>query len=265
MKIRSDELYMETKSPEEAELLIQKLPCDMGIHRNPRKGTLNAPDKILDGLDFEKTVMIDEVFPDEFDLQETQRRIELNTEDLAEYSKPILSIGGDHSVSFPVIKMLKQKNPDLQLVWLDSHLDLKKKIDGHVSHDVVVRQLLNCGFLEDEIWFIGITRVDQDEEEFLEDRDLKVFRAEEIDEFLREFSSDDSVYLSVDIDVLKQELAPGTGYPDGSLELEDVEKVIEKVQPDYGDLVEVAPPFDKENKTLDNGGQIIKKLDSALR
>ncbi|MFB6292521.1 MAG: arginase family protein [Candidatus Nanohaloarchaea archaeon] len=256
---------MKTSSPENADFIVQKLPSDVGIHRNPRKGTLNAPYVLLEDFEFSKTVMEDEVFPDEFDLEETHRRIEENTFELAGYGKPLLSIGGDHSVSFPVIKALKQGNPELQLVWLDSHLDLKEPVEDHVSHDVVVRKLLDSGFDEEDIWFVGITRVDHDEEEFLEGRNLRVFRANEHQEFLREFeSSEQPVYLSVDIDVLEGDQAPGTGYPDGELSLEQVEEVIETVSPGFADLVEVAPPLDEEGKTVENARALLRSLEQQF-
>jgi len=92
-------------SPEDAKLVVQKIPADTGIHRNPRKGTLNAPEKILETFKFEREVLIDEIFPDEFDLEETQDQISKNTRELLKYGRPILSIGGDHSVSYPVLRL----------------------------------------------------------------------------------------------------------------------------------------------------------------
>jgi len=247
-------------SPKEAEFIFQKLPSDMGIHRNPRKGTLKAPEKILEDFETSEDVLVDEVFPDEFDLEETHKRIEENTEDLAGYDLPIISLGGDHSVSFPVIKSLKQENPEMKLVWLDAHLDLKEKVDGNVSHDVVVRELLNHGFSEDEIIFVGITEIDHDEREFLEKHDFDIYMADEVGKFMEEYSSKEKTYLSVDIDVLKEEDAPGTGYPDGQLSIEKVEKVVEKVSPDHADLVEVAPPFDETSNTLKASKKILHSL-----
>ncbi|MFB6145657.1 MAG: arginase family protein [Candidatus Nanohaloarchaea archaeon] len=256
---------VETNSPDDTDILVQKIPSDMGIHRNPRKGTLSGPEVLLDDFNFDSKVLVDEVFPDEFDLKETQRRIEENTNDLLDQVKPVLSIGGDHSISFPVVKAVKERYPELQLVWLDSHLDLKEKVDDNISHDVVVRELLEHGFDEDEIWFVGITRIDHDEKEFMEGRDFHVYRADEVGEFFQEFNSNEQpVYLSVDIDVLRANLAPGTGYPDGELELKQVERIIETVRPGHADLVEVAPPLDREGKTIDNGRNILKMLEKAL-
>ncbi len=251
---------MKINSPEEAEVIIQRLSSDMGIHRNPRKGTLNAPKKILEGLEFDRPVMVDEVFPDEFDLEETHDRIYENTLELAEFDRPIVSLGGDHSVSYPVVKALKEKNPDLNLVWLDAHLDLKEKVDGHVSHDVVVRELLEHGFSEEDIIFVGITEIDHDEKEFLENHDFTIYRSGRVSEFLEKASFEGPIYLSVDIDVLRKEEAPGTGYRDGDLGLDQVLEVIESVNPDYADLVEVAPSLDRENITAENSRKILKQL-----
>lgn len=244
-------------SPKDSEIVIQKLPCDMGIHRNPRKGTLNAPEKMLKGLEFDRPVMIDEVFPDEFDLEETHHRIRQNTSELLEHDRPVVSLGGDHSVSYPVIKALKEENPEMKLVWLDAHLDLKEKIDAHVSHDVVVRQLVEEGLFEpEEVYFVGVTKIDHDEEEFLEENNFNLYRPGEIEEFNQEF--DGEAFLSIDIDVLQQELAPGTGYPEGSLGLEEVLEVIQAVEPAHTDIVEVAPCLDQEGKTIEASRRILE-------
>jgi arginase family enzyme len=252
---------VEVNSPEDAKIILQKLPSDMGIHRNPRKGTLSAPEEILEDFSTEKDILVEEIFPDEFSLENTQDRIEENTEELLEYGKPVVSLGGDHSVSFPVLRALKEENPDLKLVWLDAHLDLKQKVDGHVSHDVVVRELLENGFSEDEIFFVGVTRIDEDEEEFLDGRDMKIYRPGEVEEFKREFKKDEHpVYLSVDIDVLEESLAPGTGYPDGEMRVSEVLDVVEAVEPDHADLVEVGPVLDSEDTTVENAREILLKL-----
>ena len=250
-------------SPEDAEVIIQKLPSDMGIHRNPRKGTLDAPERILEGLEFDRPVMVDEVFPDEFDLEETHDRIYENTVELLEFDRPVVSIGGDHSVSYPELKALKRSNPDINLVWLDAHLDIKEKVGDNISHDVVVRQLVEEGLFEPEdIYFVGITEIDHDEEEYLEENNFNFYRPGEVEEFKQEFEG--QAYLSIDIDVLQEELAPGTGYPDGNLDLDQVLKVIQEVEPVHADIVEVAPCLDQEGKTMEASREILKQLVDRL-
>ncbi|WP_414837918.1 arginase family protein [Candidatus Nanosalina sp. VS9-1] len=259
--MEEDDPEMKTNTPEDAEALIQKLSSDMGIHRNPRKGTLNAPEEILESMEFDEQIFVSEIFPDEFSLEKTHDRISSNTEDILDYGRPLVSIGGDHSVTFPVLEALKEKFPDMKLVWLDSHLDLKEKVDGHVSHDVVVRELVEKEiFRPEEIVFVGVTRTDHDEEKFLDEHDIQIYRPEEVDLFLDEWSSGEACYLSVDIDVLEESEAPGTGYPDGQLSVQEVEKVIEKTSPRYSDIVEVAPSLDREKVTVENARKILSLL-----
>lgn len=255
---------METNSPDDANLLVQKLPCDVGIHRNPRKGTLDAPEVILEDYTFGAKYLLDNVFPDEFSLENTQKRIKENTEDLSSYDKPILSIGGDHSISYPIISALKKKHPEMVVIWLDAHLDLKEQVDNHVSHDVVLRQLIEDGFPEEDIWIVGYTRIDIDEREFLENADVRLFEYDEPIDFKREFESvEQPVYLSLDVDVLKKDLAPGTGYPDGKMDLDTVKDLIETVKPHHADLVEVAPSLD-DGTTVKSARTVLKKLEKAL-
>ena len=252
---------MKIERPEDADFLVQKIPCDMGIHRNPRKGTLSGPEKIMNDFDTDFSVFVDEVFPDEFSLEETHSRIFENTEELIEYDRSLISIGGDHSISYPLIRALKKKHPDMKLVWLDAHLDLKEKVKDHVSHDVVVRELIEEGIFEsDEVVFVGITEIDHDEKKFLEKHDIKIYRPEEISLFLEEHDSKEACYLSIDIDVLDKDEAPGTGYKDGQMSLMEVEKVIEKVRPENADIVEVAPPFDVNGRTVENARKLLDKL-----
>ncbi len=249
-------------SPQDAEAIIQKLPCDMGIHRTSRKCTLKGPEAVTEDFSPSKPVLVDEVYPDEFSLEETQRRILENTRDLIKYQKPVISIGGDHSVSFPVIKALKDNRPDLELVWLDAHLDLKKKLDNHVSHDVVVRELIEQNlFTPDEITFVGTTRIDQDEDEFLHHHDINVYRPDDVEDFRREFGKDEQPrYLSIDIDVLEEDAAPGTGYPDGELSLEQVKNLIQQISPEHCDIVEVAPELDDSGRTTNNAEVLLTQL-----
>lgn len=225
---------------------------------------MDAPDEVLEGISFGKTVLIDEVFPDEFHLEETQERIETNTEELARYGKPMISVGGDHSVSYPVIKVLKRKNPEMRLVWLDAHLDVKEKVEGHVSHDVVVRQLVEEELFEpEEIYFVGITRIDDDERDYLEEKNFNLYRSDEVEEFQREFSPDEQpLYLSLDIDVLGG--IEGTGYRDGELSMEEILRVIDSCNVLHADLVEAAPSLD-EGETVEVAKELLQELVDAAR
>jgi len=153
----------------------------------------------------------------------------------------------------------------MKLVWLDAHLDLKEKVEDHVSHDVVVRQLVEEGLFEPgEIYFVGITEVDYDEQGFLESNDFNIYRADELTQFLADYDFSEACYLSIDIDVLTEGEAPGTGYTDGRLSMEEVEKTVEKLKPKHADLVEVAPSLDQKNVTVRNAKTVLNKVVEAV-
>ncbi|MFB6182775.1 MAG: arginase family protein, partial [Candidatus Nanohaloarchaea archaeon] len=138
----------------------------------------------------------------------------------------------------------------------------KKKINGNISHDVVTRQLLKENFNEDEIKYIGVTKKDKDEKELLENRNLQIYT--EADKALKEISDENPKYLSVDIDVLKKNIAPGTGYPDGKYNLDQLKNIIRNTDFRYADLVEVAPPLDEQNKTVEAAQEILQCLINSI-
>lgn len=250
----------ETNTVQDADLILQKIPSDSGIHRNARKGTLNAPKRILEeSLETDKRVIIDEVFPDEFNLKETHQRIRKNTKDLLNHGKPIISVGGDHSVSFEKIKATKEEFEDIKLVWLDSHLDVKEKVNDHISHDVLARELIEQEvFSPEEVYFVGAKRIDHDEKKFVGEKDIKVFKPNEAVEKAKEIDSE--VYVSLDIDVLDDSVAPGTGYPDGVMQKQEILEILDSLKFRFGDLVEVAPCLDRENKTLETSRDLLAKM-----
>jgi arginase family enzyme len=245
-----------TSVPSEAEVLIQKLPCDMGIHRTGRKGTLNAPSTLLEDSELESQVHVSEVFPDEFDLKETHRRIQQHTRDILGYNTPLLSIGGDHSVSYPVLREVKRRQPNLSLVWLDSHLDAKQPVDGHTSHDVVVRKLIEKSvFHPQEIFCAGTTQIDEDEKDL--SAEINVFGPEGVSKAADKVSG--PVYISFDIDAVD---ISGTGYPDGELSIDECRRLVEDLDVQHADLVEAAPPLNHD--AVAAGRKALNLLSGAL-
>jgi Arginase/agmatinase/formimionoglutamate hydrolase, arginase family len=245
-----------TNIPVEAEILVQKLPCDMGIHRTGRKGTLKAPEVLLEDAELESRVHVSEVFPDEFDLEETHRRIQRHTREMLGYDTPLLSVGGDHSVSYPVLKAVKQHQPDLSLVWLDAHLDAKRPVDERTSHDVVVRRLVEEGvFKPRDIFCIGTTRIDEDEKDL--SSKLNVYRPADIPEAADAVNG--PVYVSFDIDAVD---VSGTGYPDGELSLGECRELVRQLDVRHADLVEAAPPLDRD--VVASGEEALSYLSRAL-
>ena len=246
-----------TSAPSDADILIQKVCSDLGLHRTHRKCASNAPDVLVENAGINETAHISEVFTHSFDLSETHRRTADNTRSLLDYNKPVLSLGGDHSISFPVIKAVAKNHPDIKLVWIDSHLDFKKPVENYVSHDVVVRELVEQDIIPPEnICFFGTSKIDHDEK--IPNQSMIKKNTEEV----KGFCKNSKTYVSVDVDVL--ESLTGTGYPDGETSVKQVKKVFRLADPSFCDLVEAAPALDNTGTTVEKTSDLLKFMASEI-
>ncbi len=163
--------------------------------------------------------------------------------------KKFLMVGGEHLVSLSSIKAAYEKYPDLHLIHIDAHTDLREHYLGEkLSHASVIR---NChGFLGDgRIFQFGIRSGLKEEFEwakehtYLEKFSLETF-AEKMDEL-----ANVPVYITIDPDVLDQGIFPGTGTPEpGGISYRDLLDAIGHMQKlnqiVAADVVELSPPYD---------------------
>jgi len=175
-------------------------------------------------------------------------------------------LGGDHSISIPVLQAQRERygNQKLGLLWVDAHPDLCDVFQGSkLSHACTLRRALEVGYEPEEICLVGLRSWEDQEIDLIENGGLNVYAAEDVAErgmkriasSVRSKLSDcDAVHISLDIDCLDPAFAPGTGIPDaGGLTTRDVITLVKSLQglPLVGlDLVEVAPPLDPSEATI---------------
>jgi len=164
--------------------------------------------------------------------------------------KKTMMVGGEHLVTYPVVKAYYEKYPDLFLIHLDAHTDLREEFFGmKFSHATVIRRchdLLGDG----RIYQYGIRSGDRDE--FLFAKNGHVFQQKyDLDgiENLPEIIKSAPVYISIDLDILDPSVFPGTGTPEpGGItfkELLGAFDVFAKLENVVGaDIVELSPYLD---------------------
>ncbi len=168
--------------------------------------------------------------------------------------KNFLALGGEHLVTLPLVEAVAQRHPDLVVIHLDAHADLRSHFTGtRYSHGTVMRrvaELLGPG----RVYQLGVRSADRGELE--ETRGLTEIHFYKVLEPLRTVVSKlDSrpVYLTVDIDVVDPAFAPGTGVPEPggitSQELLDAVASLQGTNVVAADLVEVAPAYDSTGQT----------------
>lgn len=273
-----------TSIPDEAAVSVLQAGMDTGIRNTDRKGTRKGPEKLLSRVDDEALAdtHLDTVFLDDFHLGENQELIADRVQEHLTYQHPLVTIGGDHATTYPILRVMKEQYPDLRLLWLDAHLDYKEpRIEDGTPHDALVRRLCEeNGFLIDDFWFIGHRATDPDEQYILSD--IHKTAPAEIDTVIEDLQQgvlpddiplapEDPVYLSLDIDLVDASHVPGTTFPvpDGPGP-DQVSALLEALGAQFGgqlvgaDIVEIAEPFDEGGQTLELGATLFQTLLSML-
>jgi agmatinase len=145
---------------------------------------------------------------------------------LYEYSKALLKenkflcvLGGEHSVSAPIIQAHKEKYPNLSVLQIDAHADLRDTYDGtpHSHASIMARVVKDMRIPSVQV---GIRSISSDEARALkEGLQTKIFWARDIvgktdwmDDAINGLT--DNVYLTIDIDGLDPSIVPTTGTPE---------------------------------------------------
>lgn len=181
-------------------------------------------------------------------------RIEAVATSFISRQKRLFSLGGEHLVSLPLIKAYSRFYPDLAVVHLDAHADLRSDYLGEQnSHASVMRRVVEV-LGRDRLYQLGIRTVAEEELAF-----ARKYTCLYIDQVLEkvpeviEKVGTRPVYFSLDIDVLDPAFAPGTGTPEGagitSKELLQAMHQLAALNVVGFDLVEVAPPYDAGDST----------------
>ena len=184
-----------------------------------------------------------------------------------------LSVGGDHSITHPILRAVGAARP-VGLVHIDAHCDTSGAYEGSkFHHGGPFRMAVLDGVLDPERTIqIGIRGPAEYLWEFSADSGMTVIHAEEIDRIglpaviakARQVVGDGPTYVTFDIDSIDPALAPGTGTPEvgGLLPREALALVRGLAGIDIvgGDVVEVAPQYDATTATAQIGAQMLFEL-----
>lgn len=188
-----------------------------------------------------------------------------------------LAVGGDHSISHPLLRAVGAQRP-VGMIHIDAHCDTGGEFDmNRFHHGAPFRNAVLDGCLDPRRTIqIGIRGSAEYLWEFSADSGMTVVHAEEIDrqgidriiERARSVVGDGPVYLSFDIDSLDPAHAPGTGTPEvGGLTTREALALIRGLKglPIVGgDVVEVAPQYDATTNTVQAGAQVLFEIASLI-
>ncbi len=177
-----------------------------------------------------------------------------------------VAMGGDHTVTLPILRAQARKYGPLAVVHVDAHADMNDHMFGEsITHGTIFRRAIEEGLIEPRAMVqIGLraTGYAADDFDWARQRGVRVVPAEEcwyrslaplMAEVREQIGPERPLYLSFDIDGLDPSVAPGTGTPEpAGLSASQGLEIIRGV---FGlnlvgaDLVEVSPPYDTSGNT----------------
>ena len=181
-------------------------------------------------------------------------------------SDKIISLGGDHSISFPIIESYAKIYKGLNVLHLDAHGDLYDNFDNNpYSHASPFARLMETGIVK-SLTQVGIRTLNTHQKEQAERFNVKVIEAKDLTlDFIKTLAP--PLYLSLDVDVLDPAFAPGISHHEpGGLSTREVLKIIQSIPfPLCGaDIVEYNPVRDVHNMTAMVTYKFFKELASNM-
>lgn len=196
--------------------------------------------------------------------------IEETADHIINDDKKVMMIGGEHLVTYPVVKAYHKKYKDLKIIHLDAHTDLRDEFMGmKLSHATVIKRCYDI-LGDNRIYQFGIRSGDKHEFDFAKNGHtyMEKFSIDTLEKVIDEIK-DSPVYITIDLDVLDPSVMPGTGTPEpGGIsykELLKATKLFEKLNHIVGaDIVELAPKIDPTDISTAAAAKLLREMTLLL-
>ncbi len=272
---------------------VAGVPFDSGVSYRP--GARFGPAAVREasrllrpyhpGLDVEPFAVVQvvdagDIVATPFDIEEAIGQVGAGAMALIEGGRRLVAVGGDHTISLPLLRAHARNEGPLALVHFDAHLDTWDTYFGApYTHGTPFRRAFEEGLLaEDHCLHVGTRGPLYGATDLTNDAGMgfRVVTSAQMDELgpagvatrIRERVGDAPLYLSVDIDVLDPAHAPGTGTPEAgglsSRELLGVLRRLVGLRLVGADVVEVAPAYDHAEITAIAASHVVYELIGLL-
>jgi agmatinase len=178
----------------------------------------------------------------------------------------VIALGGDHSVSYPLIDAFSNKYEKLNILHLDAHSDLYENFDNNpYSHASPFARLTETGKIN-SLTQVGLRTLTTHHREQAKKFGIRIVEMKDLNfSFINTLQS--PLYISLDIDVLDPAFAPGISHHEpGGMSTRELLKIIQQINvPVVGaDIVEYNPVRDVNNMTAMVGYKLMKELISKM-
>lgn len=215
-----------------------------------------------------------------FDIQDAIKQIDEGVRGVLDTSDKLITIGGDHTIALPLLRVMHEMHGEIAVVHFDAHLDTWDTYFGApVTHGTPFRRASEEGLIDKTAsMHVGIRGPLYSRQDLTDDQVLgfQVIGAHDMDDMgwrgaveqIRARVGDRPTYVSLDIDVLDPAYAPGTGTPEAggltSRELLNILRSFGALNLVGADIVEVAPAYDHAEITGVAAAHAAYELISAM-
>lgn len=246
-----DEKSSYLKGPALAPPLIRKAYTSDSANYFSESGLEISPDTLVDKGDFE--------IENYFDIE----AITLNN---LEANLPLLTLGGDHSITYPILKAFNKVYGAVDILHIDSHADLYDSFEGDKhSHACPFARIME-NKLSNRLVQIGIRTISTHQREQAKKFDVEILEMKEFSlSALPKF--DNPIYLSLDLDALDPAFAPGVSHHEpGGLSTREIIQIIGNIEmPILGaDIVEYNPTRDINAMTAMVSAKFLREIASKM-
>ncbi|AXG14529.1 agmatinase [Intrasporangium calvum] len=256
-----------------ADVAVVGVPFDSGVSYRPgaRFGPahVRASSKLLRSFNpvqdiepfaVQQVVDAGDIACNPFDIGEAIRQIDEGAREIATTGAKLMTIGGDHTIALPLLRVMHEMHGPIAVVHFDAHLDTWDTYFGApFTHGTPFRRASEEGLIDKTgSMHVGIRGPLYSRQDLTDDQVLgfQVLGCHEMDDLgwrgvveqVRARVGNRPTYVSLDIDVLDPSFAPGTGTPEAggltSRELLNILRSFADLNLVGADIVEVAPAYD---------------------
>ena len=173
-----------------------------------------------------------------------------------------ISIGGDHSITYPIIAAHHKFFPKINIVHFDAHPDLYENYDDNpFSHASPFARIMENN-LAISLTQIGIRTMNDHQQDQAERYKVKIITMDQFSSDIK-LKFEDPIYISIDLDGIDPSFAPGVSHPEpGGFSTRDIITIISNISGKVigADIVEYNPKKDMNNITAITAAKLLKEL-----
>lgn len=181
---------------------------------------------------------------------------------LIDRGKRPVSLGGDHSITYPIVKAFAKRYPELTIFHFDAHPDLYDEFEGNrLSHACPFARIMEAG-LAKRLVQIGIRTATAHQREQARRFGVEMVEMRGLPAYGK-LIADGPVYISFDIDVLDPAFAPGISHREpGGMTVREAIAHLQAIRGDVvgADIVEYNPVQDIGGMTATVAAKVVKEI-----